>query len=194
LGTNEKWGERYRRGEASPSEPAPLLVRFASTLPPGRALDLACGSGRNAIYLARQGWEVTAVDASAVAIDMLEQRTAALDLHIDSRTADLEKGEFTIERAHYDLICNFYYLQRGLFAPIRSGVVCGGLVIATIHTLDDDPEAKPMNPDFLLHPGELLHEFRGWEILRYREGKPQETEHRRAVAELVARKRNSPDS
>jgi hypothetical protein len=125
---------------------------------------------------------------------MLEQRAAALNLHIDSRTADLEKGEFTLDPAHYDLICDFYYLQRGLFAPIRSGVLCGGLVIATIHTLDHDPEAKPMNPDFLLRPGELLHEFRGWEILHYREGKPEETEHRRAVAELVARKRNSPDS
>ena len=64
------WNERYSRGEHIIKEPMPLLVRVASQLPPGRALDLACGAGRHAIFLASRGWQVTAVDASPVGIKL----------------------------------------------------------------------------------------------------------------------------
>ena len=64
------WNERYSRGEHIISEPMPLLVSTISGLKPGRALDVACGVGRHAIFLAERGWQVTAVDASSVGIEL----------------------------------------------------------------------------------------------------------------------------
>ena len=182
------WDERYRCGEHIMSEPLPLLVKFASAGAPGRALDVACGPGRHAIFLAERGWQVTAVDASRVAIELMNAKARERGLKIDARVADLERGEFVTEPNAYDLICVCYYLQRDLFPQIRAGVRVGGLVIAAIHMVDDAPDIKPMNPAFLLQPGELRAEFQGWEILHDYEGRATESGHHRATAEIVARR------
>ena len=180
------WNERYSRGEHVIREPMPLLVRVARELKPGRALALACGTGRHAIFLAECGWQVVAVDASRVGIEIA--KTLARGARVDWRVADLERGEFEIEEGAYDLIGVFYYLQRDLFPKIRAGVKPGGLAIAAIHMVDDSSDIKPMNPAFLLHPGELRAEFRGWEILHDYEGRPSEEGHQRRTAEIVAKK------
>lgn len=183
------WDERYSRGEQVILEPTPLLVRVADELKPGRALDLACGTGRHAIFLAERGWHVTAVDSSSIGIEIAETIAKLRKVEVDWRIADLERNEFEIEAEGYDLICDFYYLQRDLFAQIRAGVRRGGMIVAAIHTVDDAPDAKPMNPAFLLQPGELRAEFRGWEIMHDYEGEPNEDRHKRRTAEIVARKR-----
>lgn len=182
------WNERYSRGEQIIKEPMPLLLRVARELKPGRALDLACGTGRHAIFLAERGWQVVAVDASRVGIEIAEAAARTHDIEVDWRVADLEREEFEIEAEGYDLICVFYYLQRDLFPKIRAGVKPGGLAIAAIHTVDDSSDIKPMNPAFLLHPNELRAEFRGWEILHDYEGKPGEEGHQQRTAEIVAKK------
>jgi 2-polyprenyl-3-methyl-5-hydroxy-6-metoxy-1,4-benzoquinol methylase len=82
---------------------------------PGRALDIASGPDRHAIWLAQRGWQVTAVDKSAVAIDMLRHRAVEKGVSIDSRIADLENHEFLIASESYDLIVVCNYLQRDLF-------------------------------------------------------------------------------
>src|SRR5579883_995154 len=119
------WDQHYSDPANLDFTPAPLLVEVADQLPPGRALDLACGAGRNAIFLASLGWKVTAVDRSTVAIRLLRERAAGLT--IDARVADLEAGGFVIEPSGYDLICDFHYLQRDLFPAIREGVRPGGV-------------------------------------------------------------------
>jgi SAM-dependent methyltransferase len=182
------WDERYRQGEHANDEPHPLVVEFASKLKPGRALDVACGVGRHAIWLAERGWQVTAVDSSRVAIEILRQGASEKGLVIDSRIADLERGEFTIEPDSYGLILNCCYLQRDLFPAIKAGVRVGGVAIAVIAMVDDDPGVKPMNPAFLLEPGELRAEFEGWELWRDFEDKREGSERRRAMAEIVARR------
>jgi SAM-dependent methyltransferase len=155
---------------------------------PGRALDLACGTGRHALYLSAHGWDVTAVDSARVGIEILKQRAREAGLAIDARVADLERGEFQIEPATYDLICVFYYLQRDLFPAIRAGVKKGGAVVATIHLNDKKPDAHPRNPDFLLEPGELRREFSDWKIQYYHEGPSDEAGHHHDTAQLIARK------
>jgi len=173
------WEQRYRaQEEASASHPHPLLVEAASSLPPGRALDLACGTGRNALWLAERGWSVTAVDGSPAAIEILRQRAAGL--RIETQVADFEDGGFAIEPAHWDLIAICYYLQRNLFEPSKCGLVPGGILIA-IALLS---KAGKDN-SFRLEPGELRRYFEGWEILHDREGRDQ-WEHK--VAEIVVRK------
>jgi tellurite methyltransferase len=181
------WDERYRRGEMI-LDPLPLLVRTVENLRPGCALDVACGAGRNAIFLAERGWQVTAVDASRIAIELTTARAAQSGVHVDARVANLERGEFVIVPATYDLICVCYYLQRDLFHQIRAGVRLGGMVIAAIHMVDDELDIKPMNPAFLLQPGELSAEFCEWEILHNYEGRATESGHKRATAEIVARR------
>ncbi len=182
------WDERYNRGEHTNDAPHPLVVEFASALDPGRALDLACGAGRHAIWLAERGWQVTAVDYSRVAIEILRRRAGEKGLVIDSRIADLERHEFIIEPDSYDLIVVCHYLQRDLFPAIKAGPRVGGFVIAAIAMIDDNPDVKPMNPAFLLKPGELRAEFEGWELLHDFEGKRAGDERRRATAEIVVRR------
>jgi tellurite methyltransferase len=182
------WDERYSRGEHIIAEPMPLLARVAEGLAPGRALDLACGPGRHAIFLAERGWQVTAVDASRVGIELLRETAGARGLRVDARVANLERGEFEIEPEAYDLLGVFYYLQRDLFPQIRAGVRPGGVVICAIHMVDESPDAHPMNDDYLLKPGELRAEFDGWEIMHDYEGTSNEGGHHRRTAELVARR------
>jgi SAM-dependent methyltransferase len=165
--------------------PLPLLAETAAALAPGVALDLACGPGRHALYLAECGWSVTAVDKSRVAVDLLRSRAAARGFEIDARLADLETREFAIAPAAYDLICDTFYLQRDLFPSIRAGLRGGGIFLGVVHV--EEPSAPPMRPEFLLRKGELRDEFTGFEILHYAESAPQHG-HRRPAAELVCRK------
>jgi len=183
-----QWDERYRRGEPTEKKPSPLLIKAIKDLKPGRALDLACGVGRHAIYLGEHGWKVTAVDSSRVGIEILQQRAREADISIDARVANLEQHEFEIDAATYDLICNFYYLQRDLFPLIRCRVKQGGVFVAAIHLNDGNPEAKPHNPAFLLASGELKALFSDWEITYYREGPSDEGGNHHDTAYLIARK------
>jgi SAM-dependent methyltransferase len=183
------WDTRYRSGEHATKEPSPLLIKAITDLIPGCALDIACGIGRHAIYLAQHGWRVTAVDSSRVGIEILQQHATKAGLSIDAQVADLEAGKFQIQPATYDLICDFYYLQRDLFLSIRAGVKPGGAFVAAIHLNDGNPHAKPHNPTFLLELGELKTLFSDWEITYYHEGPSDEGGHHHDTAYLIARKR-----
>jgi tellurite methyltransferase len=181
------WNRRYRLRE-HPAEdfdatPTPLIVATAAKLAPGKALDLACGTGRNALWLAEHGWEVTAVDGAPAAIEVLRTRAMERGLKINAVTADLKKGEFEIEPSRWDLIAICYYLQRNLFDPAKRGVAPGGLLISIVHLTEPGEVDGPHR----LRPGELEQYFAGWEILHRREGKANDSAHRRAVAEIVAR-------
>ena len=182
------WDERYRSGERAAEDieaaPTPLLVEMAKRLTPARALDLACGSGRNALWLAEQGWSVTAVDGSPTAIEILRSQASSRGVTVNMKLADLEKFEYQIEPASWNLIAICSYLQRDLFAPAKQGVVPGGILISIVHITE--PEEEPTA--HRLRPGELERYFQGWEILHRREGRPNDTAHQRSVAEIVARR------
>ena len=165
-----------------------MVVQFAGGLTPGRALDLAAGAGRNALYLAEHGWDVTAVDGSPVAIDLLlgraRERNLLMDA-IDAKVADLEAGEFEVPPQSFNLVLSCYFLQRSLIPVMKSALTPGGLLIMIVHVTDaDQPQGTPTRA----YPGELGSFFEGWRILHYREGEPGESAHRHAVAELVALK------
>jgi SAM-dependent methyltransferase len=182
------WDERYRsalRAAEDLEAPAtPLVVSAAERMHPGKALDLACGAGRNALWLVEHGWSVTAVDGASAAIETLRDRASARGVAIDARVADLEKGEYEIEPSGWDLVMIAYYLQRDLFEPVKRGVVPGGHVLAIVHLAE--PGEAPGR--FSLQPGELKAYFQDWEILHEYEGVPRDAAHRRAVAEILARR------
>lgn len=174
------WDERYRTGQFPDAGPTPLLVEMARHRKPGRALDLACGIGRNAQWLVEHGWRVTAVDGAAAAVEILRRRCPS----VDARVADLERHEFTIEPGAWDLIAVCYYLQRDLFEPVKRGLAPGGVAVVIVHLVEPGHEESR----FSTQPGELVSYFQDLEILHSYEGQPQDPEHRRAVAEIVARR------
>ncbi len=183
----ESWDERYASGKYSSAEPHKLLISLVEKLKAGKSLDLACGTGRHAIFLAENGWQVTAVDNSKVGIEIARRRAAAKAVEIDFRLADLEAGEFVPEEETYDLICDFYYLRRELFAAIKKSVKTGGIIVSTIHIYGENESEG----SFLLREGELKEFFADFEILHYHETPATDTdagEHHRRTAEIIARK------
>jgi len=183
-----EWEERYRSREREKedfaAEPVKLVKETAKKLKPGRALDLACGTGRNALWLAKQGWLVTGVDGAPTAIDTVRRRAEALGVVVEAKVANLEKREYQIEPNAWDLICICYYLQRDLFEPAKRGLVFNGIIIAIAHIdLPNEPTGQHR-----LKPGQLAGYFRNFEILHDFEGKPDDPAHQRAVAEVVARR------
>jgi tellurite methyltransferase len=130
---------------------------------------------------------VTAVDNSRVGIDIARSRVEDKGLDIDFRVLDLEKGEFNIRPETYDLICDFYYLQRDLFAAMKAGVRLGGLVISTIHIYGEGEDSE----GFLLQKGELRRYFSDFDIIHYYETSAADTDagdHHRRTAEIIARR------
>jgi SAM-dependent methyltransferase len=182
------WNERYRTGDRSQEDlapaPNPLLADTAEKLSPGTALDLACGAGRNSIWLAERGWRVTAVDGAETALDLLHKRAAQHGITIETHIADLEKDEFRIAPDSWDLIVMCFYLQKSLFEPCKRGVKAGGIVFAIVHISEPGEEPTAHR----LRPGELKTCFEDFEILHYREGPPDDPAHKRLCAEIVARR------
>jgi len=166
ISVSHRWDERYADAALSERPPEALVVQVAETRTPGRALDLACGLGRNALYLAAQGWQVTAVDYSTVALDILSERAAeGLPVHIVH--ADLEKDEYAIAPNAWDLIIDCCYLQRSLFASIKAGVRQGGAFVGVF-------PMSGINPAYLMKPGEGRDLFEDWTLLHYTENERTE--------------------
>jgi SAM-dependent methyltransferase len=184
-----EWDERYRQGRTMPDEPAALLVENLSLLPKGgEALDIAMGAGRNALYLASLGFRVTGVDVSAVAVEQCREKAERLSLSIQALVADLERSPFPSN--DYDLIVNFYYLQRSLTPQIVAALKPGGVLVFESFTIDQLQFGwGPKGPDHLLHPGELRQMFASLETLLYHEGVVQGDRGPKAVASLIGRKR-----
>lgn len=123
-GSKEKWDERYGADDyVAPAEPAPFLVEKTASLAPGRALCLAAGSGRNAVFLASQGFEVTAVDISPVGLRWCERLAADLD-------------GYDMGRDSYDLVTIINYYDPALFPPARDAVKTGGHLLFQTFSVD----------------------------------------------------------
>jgi len=183
----QEWDARYRsreRAEDFSAAPTPLLVETARKLAPGKALDVACGTGRNAIWLAAHGWTVTAVDGAPAAIEILNARAQQRGLDIRTRVADLESANFEMETDSWDLVSKCYYLQRSRIPAVKAGVRPGGIAIVIVHLVPPGDKITYKHAA----PGELRGFFADWEILHYFEGQPDDAAHKRAVAEVVARK------
>jgi SAM-dependent methyltransferase len=152
----------------------------------GEALDIACGKGRNAVFLAARGFHVRGMDISAVALGEARRRAGEANLKIDWRQADLEKARLP-DRA-FDLIVNFNYLQRSLIGPMKAALKPGGHVIFETYLIDQAAAGHPKNPDYLLAHNELLEHFHDFRVLYYREGRFPDGNEPSFRAGLLARK------
>ncbi|HWP23322.1 MAG TPA: class I SAM-dependent methyltransferase [Candidatus Binatia bacterium] len=184
-----RWDRQH--GESPGAEQPSRFLRdiFESgawEIPPGEALDIACGQGRNAIFLARLGFHVRGVDISPVALAEARFRAEEAKVNIQWQQADLEK--FPLPAAQFDLILNFNYLQRSLIGKIKSAIKTGGYVIFETYLIDQAAIGHPKNPDYLLVHNELLDFFRDFRVLSYREGKFSDADEASFRAGLLAQK------
>jgi tellurite methyltransferase len=169
------------RGPA-PGPPSDWLAANRGLLRGTRALDLACGTGRNARFLARLGFTVDALDISEVAIEALQGVAG-----VHARTVDLEHEP--LPTGAQDVVVLINYLQRDLFAGAAAALAPGGVLIAeTVTRTHVEQLGNSFDERFLLEPGELRHAFGGLEVLRYEEGVVRRSGRPRAVAAIVAQR------
>lgn len=145
------------------SAPSPWVVRFASRIPAGEVLDLACGSGRHSYLLAGLGYRVCAVDQDAEALHELAEAGIAT-CHVDLESGREASWPFAPQRFTGIVATN--YLHRPLFSRILDSLAPGRVLIYETFGDGNAHFGKPSNPDFLLRPGELL------ELARYAQPQP----------------------
>lgn len=151
--------------------PAPLVElfqqRFAKLSTGNQGLDIACGSGRDSIYLARNGWQMTAIDYSAKAINNLKKLSTSHQVEVNSFCLDFEKNltAFELMQEKYHLILVNRYLYRPLLPIIKSKLAAGGLLVYQTFLKGSEKFRGPKKARFLLRPGELANTFNDMDIL-----------------------------
>jgi tellurite methyltransferase len=149
-----------------------------------RALDVASGRGRHALWLAATGFDTDAVDRDPDATAALLAAAAGRGLSVTARVGDLERPETDLGEACYDVIVVFRYLHRPLFAALRRALRDGGVLVYETFTTAQAACGKPSNPAFLLEPAELPRLVAPLQVLRAREGRVEGA----MVAAVVAQK------
>lgn len=164
----QRWDERYVRGDyRARTSVTPLLEEWAPAIRPGRALVLACGPGRNALWLAQHGFDVVGVDISEVAIGRARDSAAQRGLDVAFVVADLD--ELVLEPGSFDLITVIRYRKHDLWPRLIDALAPNGWIIAEHHMKTTAEVAGPTSSDFRLDPGELLEAFGGLRIVHYSE-------------------------
>jgi SAM-dependent methyltransferase len=148
-------------------DPSPWVIRFAACIPPAaRVLDLACGTGRHARWLAGRGFEVVAADRDASALARLADVPLAGTLCVD-----LEEGTWPWINADFDAVVVTRYLFRPRLDRLAALLRPGGVLIYETFMAGNERFGKPSNPDFLLRPHELLDWARTWgQVVAFEQG------------------------
>lgn len=178
-----RWNKKYRAGDY-PSEPSAIVRDYHHLAPGPRALDIAAGSGRNSVFLARQGFRVDAVDISEVGLGLVPPGLAG----VRAICADLDA--FEIPARHYDLIVNVLYLNRRLFPQMIEGLRPGGVLIFETLLIPDETERRHRREFYLLE-NELLKSFLRLQILHYYETPEADRRGHKALASLVGIRQKS---
>jgi protein-L-isoaspartate O-methyltransferase len=166
--------------------PSPFVLEHLALAPPGPALDVACGSGRHALALARAGRVVDAVDRDPARCAALARQARADGLAVRVVCADLT--DWSPPHGRYAIVVNTLYLERALVPRLVAGLAPGGLLLFETFTAAQLATGHPRNPDFVLHPGELARLAIGLEVLAHREGAVERDGATVHLAALAARR------
>ena len=182
----ERWEERYRSGvRPHDGMPSSLLRRWLPHLPRGRALDVATGLGRNALYLAKAGYTVDAIDVSPTGLRIAEARARRRRLRVRWIEADLDT--YRLPRARYAVVVNAFFLKPGLWRALKGSVRPGGVLIFETHLESATPDGGPSRTS-RLRRGELGRRFVNWEVLDLEEGEFHEGGRTWLIGRIVARR------
>jgi len=180
------WNKRYdTETYILGKEPVEFLKEHINILPGGKALDIAMGEGRNAVFLAKNGFEVDGCDVSEIAVKKTLGLAKENNVRVNAFVADLEI--YKLPKDAYDVVACFYYLQRSLIPQIKEALKPGGMVIYETYTIENWERGfeGPKNRDYLLKTNELLDLFKDLTIIYYKE---LVLDDKKAVASLIARK------
>src|SRR3989339_648391 len=180
------WDKKYEtEAYIFGKEPVEFLREHIDILPGGKALDIAMGEGRNAVFLAKNGFDVDGCDISETAIKKAQELAKENSVNINAFVADLET--YKLPENTYDVIACFYYLQRDLIPQIKQALKPGGMIIYETYTIENWERGLegPKNKDYLLKSNELLNFFRDLKIIYYRE---LVLNNKKAIPSLIAKK------
>ena len=153
-------------------QPASVVKKFAELVKPTsshyKGIDLACGSGRDCVYLTQQGWNMTAIDYSSVALEKLSLLASVNQREVNSINLDIEKNfsklESSFENA-FDLVVTVRYLHRPILERLTNLIKVKGYIVYQTFLRGSEKFGSPKNPNYLLEEGELAKCFAGFEIL-----------------------------
>jgi tellurite methyltransferase len=184
LFDQQKWDAKYAAGVEIPLEPSLGLLALDELLPrSGRALDVAGGAGRHAIWLAERGLDVTIADVSAKGLELAAAQAKERGVSITPLRTDLQDEPFPA--GPWGVILSVCYLWRPLYAVFPQVLSPGGLLVVIQPTMTNLQRHPKPPADFLLGDGELPSLVRGLEVLHYQEGWQGDNRH---DAVMVARK------
>ena len=178
----DRWNKKYDTevylfGE----KPIPFLVDNIHILPRGKALDVAMGEGRNGVYLATKGFDVTGLDISEKGLEKAHALAAKHNVTIKTKVVDLETIKF--KPNSYDLIICTYYMDRKLFKKFYDALKPGGMVLIETYNIDY-LKYREFNAKWALKTNELLDIFKGMRVHRYRDY----DDAREAYSSIIAEK------
>ena len=175
-----KWNRKFLAA-SHPTDPSEIVVEYAAWAERGTALDIATGNGRNALYLARRGFAVEALDISD------EGLKSFAGCHPMVRAVCIDLDTYDLPHGRYSLILNIRYLNRTLIPGIATALAPGGMLIfETYLRRPDFTPRRPFRPEHLLEINELLKSFVSLEIIHYREAFRPQGDAPYPVASLVA--------
>ena len=156
-----KWNKKYAASEISGKQaPDEELIRYADLFPKsGLALDLACGLGKNALYLAQQGLDVVALDGSSKGLAVLDQAANAFGLSAKVQTLQADLDEYALPEAHFDLIIVVRYLNPLLFPAIAAALKPGGVLLYKTFNRNVLKSRPHFNASFTIEQDALLAGF-----------------------------------
>lgn len=177
-----RWNTKHQN-IPMPMDPSAIVIKYVNQTVNSKALDIACGIGRNTHYLAKLGYEIDAVDISDYALSQIEKSKM---IH----TIETDLTKYSIGPNSYDLILNINYLERKLFPSIMAGLKYGGILIfQTFITAHEEGYHNPSNPDFLLQSNELPTKFSDLTTLFYEERDDQNMHGEKVkIASFIAKK------
>jgi tellurite methyltransferase len=187
----DKWDARYRDGAyENRTQPTALLAEWLPRLSRGRALDVACGAGRNALFLAANGFSVSALDISGVGLERGRRAAAERGLDIEWRYADLDEDPASaLPAGPFDLIVWVRYIQPTLMPHLLARLALGGTLLCQQHLTTQAEVAGPTSAAFRLAPGELQRTATGLHVLHSYEGLIVDPDGRSvALAELIGKR------
>ena len=184
----KKWNQRYAEGSYHKNNPVTLVADWVPGLPVGRALDVACGAGRNSLFLAQAGYQVDAIDISREGLNLARQNAENQGLSINWIEQDLDQPyQFD---TNYDLIIVMWYVNLGLISRLCSCLAPGAYLLCEEHLITDREVIGPASLNYRVAPGDLRKAVSGVDVLLYEESIEMNAEGEQVASARVVAKNN----